>query len=74
MLFFQRFCRFVWINLLISGFKSVYGILNLLEAKSRTDLAVESALSFPLTLMWLGIQQIRISFELDIGSNLLFNY
>ena len=53
---------FVWRNLLIVGFRSVYGILDLLGVRSKTDLAAESALSFPLTPMWLGIQHIIISF------------
>ena len=47
--------------------KSVYGILNLLGAKSRTKLAVESTFLFSLTPMWLGIQYIRISLELIWG-------
>ena len=33
--------------------------------RSKTDLAAESALSFPLTPMWLGIQHIIISFLFD---------
>ena len=39
--------------------------------RSKADLAAESALSFPLTPMWLGIQHIIISFLFDIESNLL---
>ena len=48
-------CHFVWRNLLIVGFKSVYGMEITLGLRSKADLAAESALSFPLTLMWLGI-------------------
>ena len=53
------------------GLRSVYGILNLLGVRSKVDLAVESALSFPLTPMWLGIQHIIISLLFDIESNRL---
>ena len=34
-------------------------------------MAAKSALSFPLTPMWLGVQHIIISFLFDIVSNLL---
>ena len=44
---------------MILGFKSVYGMQIL------SSLAAESALSFPLTPMWLGIQHITISLWLD---------
>ena len=64
-------CHFVWRNLLIVGFRSKYGILDLSGVRSKTDLAAESALSFPLTSMWLGVQHIIISFLFDIESNLL---
>ena len=56
MLMSHRFCHFVWRNLLIVGFKSVYGMEITLGLRSKADLAAESALSFPLTPMWLGIQ------------------
>ena len=46
----------------------VYGILNLLGVRSKTDSAAKSALSFLLTLMWLGIQHIKISLQFDIKS------
>ena len=39
--------------------------------RSKADFAAESALSFPLTIMWLGIQHIIISLRLDIESSLL---
>ena len=52
------------------GFRSVYGILNLLGVRSKADLAAESVLSFPLTPMWLGIQHMIISLLFDIESNL----
>ena len=58
-------------DLLIVGFRSVYGILDLSGVRSKTDLAAESALSFPLTPRWLGVQHIIISFLFDIESNLL---
>ena len=64
-------CHFVWRNLLIVGFRSLYGILDLLSVRSQTDSAAESALSFPLTTMWLGVQHIIISFLFDTKSNLL---
>ena len=60
-------------NLLIVGFRSVYGILDLSGVRSKADLAAESALSFPLTPMWFGVQHIIISFLFDIESNLLNN-
>ena len=37
MLLFQRCCNFVWRSLLILDFRSVYGILNLLEVRSKAD-------------------------------------
>ena len=40
-------------------------------ARSKADLAAESALSFPRNPMWLGVQHIIISFLFDIESNLL---
>ena len=45
-------------------------MLYLLGVKSKTNLAATSALSFPLTPMWLGIQQKRISL-FDIESSLV---
>ena len=71
MLLLHCCCHFVWRNLLIVGFRSVYGILDLLGVRSKVDLAAESALSFPFTPMWLGVQHIIISFLFDIESNLL---
>ena len=74
MLLFQCCCHFSWRNLLILGFNSVYGILNLSGIISKadlTDLAAESTFSFPLTLMWLGIQHRDISLQFGIESNLL---
>ena len=52
----HRCCHFVWKNLLIVGFKSVYGMEITSGLRPKADLAAESALSFPLTPMWLGIQ------------------
>ena len=49
----------------------MYGILDLSGVRSKADLAAVSALSFPLTPMWLGIQHIIISFLFDIKFNLL---
>ena len=72
MLLLHCCCHFVWRNLSIVGFRSVYGILDLLGVRSKADLAAESALSFPLSPMWLGVQHIIISFLFDIESN-LFN-
>ena len=71
MLWLHCCCYFGWRNLLVVGFRSVYGILDLSGVRSKTDLAAESALSFPLIPMWLGIQHIIISFLFDIESNLL---
>ena len=70
MLSFQHCCHFVTKNLLICGFKSVYGMLVLSRLKSKADFAVKSALSLPLTPMWLGIQHMIISLWLDIESSL----
>ena len=53
------------------GFRSINGILNLSGVRSKADMATDSALSFPLTPMWLGIQHIIISLQLDIKSILL---
>ena len=50
---------------------TVYGILDLSGVRFKAALAAESALSFTLTPMWLGVQQIIISFLFDIESNLL---
>ena len=58
MLLLHYCCHFVWRNLSIVGFMSVYGILDLSGVRFKADLAAESALSFPLTPMWLGVQQI----------------
>ena len=71
MLLLHCCCHFVWRNLLIVGFRSVYGILDLSDVRSKADLAAESALSFPLTPMWLGAQHMIITFLFDIESNLL---
>ena len=71
MLLLHCCCHFVWRNLLIVGFRSVYGILDLSGVRSKADLADKSALSFSLTPMWLGVQDIIISFLIDIESNLL---
>ena len=49
----HRCCHFLWRNLQIIGFKSVYGMEIALGLRSKADLAAESALSFPLTPMWL---------------------
>ena len=54
-LFYKRCFHFEWRSLLIWGFRSVNGILKVSRVRSKVDLAVESALSFPLTPMWLGI-------------------
>ena len=58
-------------ELLILGFRSLYGILNLSGVRLKADSAAESPLSFPLTPMWLGIQHIIISLLFDIESCLL---
>ena len=64
-------CHFVWRNLLIVGFRFLYGIQDLSGVRSKADLAAESTLLFPLTPMWLWVQHIIISFLFDIESNLL---
>ena len=71
MLLFRHCYHFVRKNLLIWGFKSVYGMDILSGLRSKADLVAESALSFLLTPMWLGIQHIIISLWLDIESSLL---
>ena len=58
---FQRCCHLLLKKLFILGFRSVYGMLYLSGVKSKADFAAVSALSFPLTPMWLGIQQKTIS-------------
>ena len=63
-------CHFLWRNLLIVDFKSVYGMEITLGLRSKADLAAESALSFPLTPMCLGIQHKIIFLWLDIESSL----
>ena len=57
--------------MLILVFKSMYVILNLLEAILSIDLAAESALSFPLILLWLVIQQKMIFFQFCLFSNFI---
>ena len=42
MLLLHCCCHFVWKNLLIVGFRSVYGILDLSGVRSKADLAAES--------------------------------
>ena len=71
MLLLHYCCHFVWRNLLIVGFRSEYGILDLSGVRSKANLAAKSALSFPLAPMWLGVQHIIISFLFDTESNLL---
>ena len=56
MLLLHCYCHFVWRNLLIVGFRSVYGILDLSGVRSKADLTAESTLSFPLTPMMLAVQ------------------
>ena len=70
-LLLHRCCYFVWSNSSIVGSRSVYGILDLSGVRSKADLAAESAPSFPLTPICLGVQHIIISFLFDIESNLL---
>ena len=55
------------------SFRSVNGILNLSGVRSKADFTAESALSFPLTPMWIGILHIIIFFFLlfDIECSLL---
>ena len=79
MLLLHCCCHFVWRNLLIVGFRSVYGILDLSGVRSKADLAAESALSFHLTPMWLGvylgmkmIQPGRSFLKFDSWSNKVF--
>ena len=64
MLMFHRCCHFVYRNLLIVSFKSVYGMEITSRLRSKADLAAEPALSFPLTLMWLGIKHKNIFFQI----------
>ena len=71
MLLLHCCCHFVRRNLLIVGFRSVYGILDLSGVRSKAKLVAESTLSFPFSPMWLGVQHIIISFLFDIESNLL---
>ena len=52
----------------------MYGILNLSGVRSKANLAAESACSFPLTPMCLGIKHIIISLQFDIESSLLSSF
>ena len=66
-------CHLFWVKFLISIFKSVYEILKLSSMSiSQAVLAAESAWSFPLIPMWLGIQNSSISLVFDRISS-LFN-
>ena len=62
-----RCCHFVWRDLLIISFKSVYGMELTLGPRSKADLAAGSALSFPLTPMWLGSQHKIILYHLSLS-------
>ena len=55
-LIIPRFLPFLNYKLLISGFRSVYGIFVLDICAWSTFFAALSALSFPCIPMWLGIQ------------------
>ena len=44
----------------------IWNLKFLSRVKSKINLVAEFALSFPLTLMWDGIQHIRISLLFDI--------
>ena len=58
---FYLHCHLFWVKFFISIFKSVYGILKLLSMGIfQAVLAAESAWSFPLIPMWLGIQHSSI--------------
>ena len=73
---FQYCCHFLWRKLFIFGFRSVYGMLYLSGVKSKADFAAASALWFPLTPMWLGIQQKMISLfnvECSLQSSLIIS-
>ena len=71
-MFMSHRCRhFVWRNLLIVGFKSIYGMERNSEFSYKADLATESDFSFALSPMWLGIQHKIIFLWLDIESSLL---
>ena len=73
---FQCCCHFLWRKLFIFGFRSVYGMLYLSGVKSKADFAATSALWFPLTPMWLGIQQKTISLfnvECSLQSSLIIS-
>ena len=63
---FQHYYHFLWRKLFILGFRSVYGMLYLSGVKSKAHFAAVSALWFPLTSMWLGIQQKTISLMLNV--------
>ena len=59
----SRCCHFLWRNIPIIGFKSLYGMEIALGLRSKADLAAESALSFPLTPMRLEIQRKIIFYD-----------
>ena len=72
MLFHLNYHLF-WVKFFISIFKSVYEILKLLSMGIfQAVLTAESAWSFPLIPMWLGIQHCSISLVFDRISS-LFN-
>ena len=55
------FCVKEFIDL---GFRSVHGMLNLAGVRSKANLGAESALSFPLTTMWLVDPAYKNSFTI----------
>ena len=73
MLMSHRCYHFVWRNLLIVNFKSVYVMEITLGLRSKANLAAESALSFPLTPMWLKTQHKIIDIESSLMSSLTIN-
>ena len=70
---FHLNCHLFWVKFFISILKSVYGILILFSIGIfQAVLVAESAWSFPLIPMWLGIQYSSISLVFDRISS-LFN-
>ena len=66
MLLLHCCCHFVWRNLLIVGFRSVYGILDLSGVRSKANLAAESALSLPLTLPYYKSRAAGVTSEVGL--------
>ena len=64
-----RCCHFLWRNLLIVGFKSVYGMEKTLGLRSKADLAAESALIECKALAVIRKQFFKVNSLTDLFEN-----